>query len=98
MHRGHDCRTAGRDRDPWHATAILLVWDHGRTPGCAHSKIAAPRGPWKQPGGVYVLDTDTTHYPTRRYQGVFMALYCDGHVAALKQTELLDSMFTWSGE
>ena len=77
---------------------VLLVWDHGRTPGCANSKIAAPRGPWKQPSGAYVLDTDTTHYPARRHQGVFMALYCDGHVGALQQAELLDSMFKWSGE
>ena len=26
---------------------IVIVWDHGRTPGCANSTIAAPRGPWK---------------------------------------------------
>src|SRR5438094_298076 len=26
---------------------VMLVWDHGRTPGCANSKIPAPRGPWK---------------------------------------------------
>src|SRR5262245_25053244 len=26
---------------------ILIVWDHGRTPGCANSTIAAPRGPWQ---------------------------------------------------
>lgn len=69
----------------------------GRTPGCANSKIAAPRGPWKQPDGSFVLDSDTTHYPVRRHQGVFMALPCDGHVAPLEQTELLDTMFKWSG-
>lgn len=77
---------------------VIIVWDHGRTPGCANSKIAAPRGPWKQPGGTYVLDADTTHYPARRHQGVFMALYCDGHVAARRQTDLLDSMFKWAGD
>lgn len=77
---------------------VIIVWDHGRTPGCANSKIAAPRGPWKQPDGSYVLDSDTTHYPVRRHQGVFMALYCDGHVATLQQSDLLDTMFKWSGQ
>ncbi len=77
---------------------VIIVWDHGRTPGCANSKIAAPRGPWKQADGTFVLDSDTTHYPVRRHQGVFSALYCDGHVGSLQQTDLLDSMFQWSGE
>jgi len=76
---------------------VIIVWDHGRTPGCANSKIAAPRGPWKQPDGTYVLDSDTTHYPVRRHQGVFMALYCDGRVSPLQQAQLLDTTFTWSG-
>src|SRR5712675_2446924 len=57
---------------------VVIVWDHGRTPGCANSKIAAPRGPWQQPGGGYVLESDTTHYPVRRHDGLFEVLYCDG--------------------
>ena len=77
---------------------VVVVWDHGRTPGCANSKIAAPRGPWKQPDGTFVLESDTTHYPVRRHQGVFMVLYCDGHVGAVGQSELLEGMFGWSGE
>jgi prepilin-type N-terminal cleavage/methylation domain-containing protein/prepilin-type processing-associated H-X9-DG protein len=63
---------------------ILLVWDHGRTPGCAFSKTAAPRGPW-QP---FVDPTDLTHYPQRRHTNVFNALYCDGHVAGITQNDL----------
>ena len=54
---------------------IVIVWDHGRTPGCANSKVAAPRGPWVEPGGGYVLDSDVTHYPVRRHEGVFNVLY-----------------------
>lgn len=77
---------------------VIIVWDHGRTPGCANSRIAAPRGPWKQVDGTFVLDTDTTHYPARRHQGVFMVLYCDGHVGALQQADLLDSIFKWAGD
>ena len=68
---------------------IALVWDHGRTPGCANSTIAAPRGPWHP----YVKDDDTTHYPGRRHGGVFHVLYCDGHVAAMTQAELNDKLF-----
>jgi prepilin-type N-terminal cleavage/methylation domain-containing protein len=68
---------------------ILLVWDHGRTPGCANSRTAAPRGPWKP----YTDPHDTTHYPERRHVGVFNALHCDGHVAPLRQGELHDNLF-----
>jgi prepilin-type N-terminal cleavage/methylation domain-containing protein/prepilin-type processing-associated H-X9-DG protein len=76
---------------------VIVVWDHGRTPGCANSKIAAPRGPWQQPGGGYVLESDVTHYPVRRHDGLFNVLYCDGHVQALRQNDLGDALFYASG-
>ena len=75
---------------------VVIVWDHGRTPGCANSTKAAPRGPWQQAGngtGGYVKDADVTHYPVRRHDGVFHVLYCDGHAQATRQTELLDGLF-----
>ncbi len=68
---------------------ILLVWDHGRTPGCANSKTAAPRGPW-QP---FNDPTDTTHYPQRRHTNVFNVLYCDGHVSPITQSDLRLPLF-----
>jgi prepilin-type N-terminal cleavage/methylation domain-containing protein/prepilin-type processing-associated H-X9-DG protein len=69
---------------------ILLVWDHGKTPGCADSTHAAthanPRGPWPAP--------DTTnprsHYPDQRHVNQFNALYCDGHVAGRTQASLTE--------
>jgi prepilin-type N-terminal cleavage/methylation domain-containing protein/prepilin-type processing-associated H-X9-DG protein len=67
---------------------VLIVWDHGRTPGCANSKVAAPRGPW-QP---YVDPADTTHYP-ERHSTTFNTLYVDGHVAAIRKTDLMDVLF-----
>ncbi|MFO0810670.1 MAG: DUF1559 domain-containing protein [Gemmataceae bacterium] len=76
---------------------VVIVWDHGRTPGCANWTIAAPRGPWHQAGGGFVLDTDTTHFPVRRHDGVFNILFCDGHVQTIKQTDLLDSLFYAAG-
>ncbi len=68
---------------------IVIVWDHGRTPGCANSKIAAPRGPWTP----FVKADDYTHYPVQRHGGVFNVLFCDGHVAALSQSELVNNLF-----
>ena len=68
---------------------VLLVWDHGRTPGCADSTVPAPRGPWKPFGN----HDENTHYPVRRHYGVFNVLFCDGHVAPMAQTELIDSLF-----
>jgi prepilin-type N-terminal cleavage/methylation domain-containing protein/prepilin-type processing-associated H-X9-DG protein len=79
---------------------VVIVWDHGRTPGCADSTRAAPRGPWQQNGngtGGYVRADDTTHYPARRHEGVFNVLFCDGHTAATRQTDLLDAMFHAAG-
>jgi prepilin-type N-terminal cleavage/methylation domain-containing protein/prepilin-type processing-associated H-X9-DG protein len=77
---------------------ILIVWDHGKTPGCADSSHAAtpanPRGPWPFP--------DTTnpkaHYPDQRHIGVFNVLFCDGHVVAMPPNELMTSLFLARGD
>jgi prepilin-type N-terminal cleavage/methylation domain-containing protein/prepilin-type processing-associated H-X9-DG protein len=66
---------------------VMIVWDHGRTPGCANSKIAAPRGPWKP-----YLDQTDIHYPQRHIR-LFNVLFCDGHVVAMRQNELADALF-----
>ena len=68
---------------------VLIVWDHGRTPGCANSKAAAPRGPWMP----FNNPADVTHYPQQRHGGVFNALSCDGHIQAIAQGELSDARF-----
>ncbi len=68
---------------------VMIVWDHGRTPGCANSKIAAPRGPWKP----YLDPNDLVHYPQRRHGGVYNVLFCDGHVNPMKQDDLGDQLF-----
>jgi prepilin-type N-terminal cleavage/methylation domain-containing protein/prepilin-type processing-associated H-X9-DG protein len=68
---------------------VIIVWDHGRTPGCANSTIAAPRGPW-----LPLVDAnDATHYPALRHQGTFNVLFCDGHVRAMPQSELNTNLF-----
>jgi prepilin-type N-terminal cleavage/methylation domain-containing protein/prepilin-type processing-associated H-X9-DG protein len=70
---------------------ILIVWDHGRTPGCADSTRAAtpanPRGPWPFPDTT----SPRTHYPDQRHTNTFNALYCDGHAAALTQAALTET-------
>ncbi len=68
---------------------IMLVWDHCRTPGCANSKIKAPRGPWHPFGGP---DAET-HYPTVRHRGQFNVLFCDGHATGITSMELKDELF-----
>ena len=71
---------------------IMIVWDHAKTPGCANSKTAAPRGPWKP----YTDSAAQTHYPLR-HTSLFNALYCDAHVSALSQSDLQDSLFYFQG-
>jgi prepilin-type N-terminal cleavage/methylation domain-containing protein/prepilin-type processing-associated H-X9-DG protein len=68
---------------------VIIVWDHGRTPGCANSRIAAPRGPWTP----YLDSADTVHYPQRRHSGVFNVLFCDAHVVSMTQNDLMDQLF-----
>jgi prepilin-type N-terminal cleavage/methylation domain-containing protein/prepilin-type processing-associated H-X9-DG protein len=67
---------------------ILIVWDHGKTPGCADSTHAAtpanPRGPWPFPDTT----SPRSHYPDQRHTNVFNVLYCDGHVAGMAQDGL----------
>jgi prepilin-type N-terminal cleavage/methylation domain-containing protein/prepilin-type processing-associated H-X9-DG protein len=72
---------------------IIIVWDHGRTPGCANSTIAAPRGPWMPFSNI----NDYTHYPLRRHSGLFNVLYCDAHVVPITQNDLTRSLFYADG-
>jgi prepilin-type N-terminal cleavage/methylation domain-containing protein/prepilin-type processing-associated H-X9-DG protein len=68
---------------------ILIVWDHGKTPGCADSSHAAtqanPRGPWPIPDTT----NPKTHYPDQRHTTTFNVLYCDGHTAPMTANDLL---------
>jgi prepilin-type N-terminal cleavage/methylation domain-containing protein/prepilin-type processing-associated H-X9-DG protein len=67
---------------------ILIVWDHGKTPGCADSTHAAtpatPRGPWPYPDAT----GPRSHYPDQRHTNVFNVLYCDGHTVGMTQDGL----------
>jgi prepilin-type N-terminal cleavage/methylation domain-containing protein/prepilin-type processing-associated H-X9-DG protein len=79
---------------------ILIVWDHGKTPGCADSSHAAtaanPRGPWPFPDTT----NPRTHYPDQRHTNVFNILYCDGHSGSMTQNDLVTggtSLFLASG-
>ncbi|QVL31365.1 DUF1559 domain-containing protein [Telmatocola sphagniphila] len=69
---------------------ILIVWDHGKTPGCADSTHAAtptnPRGPWPFPDTT----NPKTHYPDERHINTFNVLYCDGHATTMTQAGLTE--------
>jgi prepilin-type N-terminal cleavage/methylation domain-containing protein/prepilin-type processing-associated H-X9-DG protein len=68
---------------------ILIVWDHGKTPGCADSTHAAtranPRGPWPFPDTT----SPRTHYPDQRHVNQFNVLYCDGHTSGMTEDALV---------
>ncbi|MFO0866765.1 MAG: DUF1559 domain-containing protein [Gemmataceae bacterium] len=76
---------------------IAIVWDHGRTPGCADSTHAAtpsnPRGPWPFPDATH----PKTHYPDQRHVNTFNMLFCDGHVVAITSGELNPALFLANG-
>jgi prepilin-type processing-associated H-X9-DG protein len=67
---------------------VMIVWDHAKTPGCANSAIAAPRGPFKP----YTGTSAATHYPLRHSE-TFNVLFCDGHVTTMSQSDLMDVLF-----
>jgi prepilin-type N-terminal cleavage/methylation domain-containing protein len=71
---------------------IMIVWDHAKTPGCANSRVIAPRGPWTP----YADANSQTHYPLR-HTHVFNVLFCDAHAAAMSQSDLQDSLFYAQG-
>jgi prepilin-type N-terminal cleavage/methylation domain-containing protein/prepilin-type processing-associated H-X9-DG protein len=74
---------------------ILIVWDHGKTPGCAYSSYAAPRGPWLFDGretAAEIVAGPITHYPPR-HSGVFNVLFCDAHVSAMTPNDLMKNLF-----
>jgi len=71
---------------------VMTVWDHAKTPGCANSRVVAPRGPWTP----YTDAAAATHYPLR-HLNVFNVLFCDAHVTAMKQNDLQDALFYAEG-
>ncbi len=74
---------------------IVIVWDHGKTPGCAYSSVPAPRGPWGFDGREMpseLAQTFVTHYPLR-HANTFNVLFCDGHVLNMVQDNLMKNLF-----
>jgi prepilin-type N-terminal cleavage/methylation domain-containing protein/prepilin-type processing-associated H-X9-DG protein len=77
------------------SSSIAIVWDHGKTPGCAYSFYAAPRGPWLFDGRETASDiavAPLVHYP-RRHVNLFNVLFCDGHVISMQQNDLFKNLF-----
>jgi prepilin-type N-terminal cleavage/methylation domain-containing protein/prepilin-type processing-associated H-X9-DG protein len=79
---------------------IAIVWDHGKTPGCADSThkatLANPRGPWPFPDAT----KPKVHYPDERHNNTFNMLFCDGHVTEMTQSGLVqlgDRLFLAQG-
>jgi prepilin-type N-terminal cleavage/methylation domain-containing protein/prepilin-type processing-associated H-X9-DG protein len=67
---------------------VLLAWDHALFPGCGDLSVSNHVVPvsWQVPDYLKI------HYPAR-HNGVFNALFCDGHVDAISNQDLAISMF-----
>jgi prepilin-type N-terminal cleavage/methylation domain-containing protein/prepilin-type processing-associated H-X9-DG protein len=66
---------------------VMLGWDHARHPGCATNTVSppglGPGLPWPPD------DSDAVnHYPEPRHGGVYNVIWCDGHVLAMRKSEL----------
>ncbi len=70
---------------------VLFIWEHSRAPACG-TNGAQPVGlpaylPWPN------TDSDAPyHYPEKRHDGVYNALFCDGHVRSMRMSELNPAM------
>lgn len=73
--------------------AVLQVWEHARTPGCADTLVLphAPGMPWD----VFPVSADTkhTHYPFRHTDG-FITLRYDGSAKWRKPSSLTTTDFS----
>ena len=71
---------------------VMYAWEHARYPTCATNSTSPPGVgaglPWPPD------DTDAlNHYPEPRHLGVYNVLYCDGHVVAMRRSELKKAMY-----
>ena len=71
---------------------VMFIWEHCRSPGCATNgtvPVGYPPGlPWP------INDVDAlNHYPEPRHLGVYNVLFCDGHVASMRKTDLTTPMY-----
>jgi prepilin-type N-terminal cleavage/methylation domain-containing protein/prepilin-type processing-associated H-X9-DG protein len=67
---------------------VLYAWEHCRSPSCATNGTApsgVPAGlPWPLDDADWIA-----HFPKDRHVGSFGALFCDGHVASMRKSEIL---------
>jgi prepilin-type N-terminal cleavage/methylation domain-containing protein/prepilin-type processing-associated H-X9-DG protein len=82
------------------SSQIIIVWDHGKTPGCAYSTYMAPRGPWGFDGRETTTEMGAmfvTHYPLRHTK-LFNVLFVDGHAQSFTPNDLVKKLFYAFGE
>ena len=71
---------------------VLNYWEHARFPICATNGTSPPGIPPLLPWPVDDSDV-LNHYPEPRHLGVFIVLYCDGHVVGMRKDDLRTPMF-----
>ncbi len=69
---------------------VMYLWEHCRDAGCAFTPTSGDKTPIPWP----LDDPDAlNHYPQARHQGVYNVLFCDGHVVAMKMSQVQMAMF-----
>jgi prepilin-type N-terminal cleavage/methylation domain-containing protein/prepilin-type processing-associated H-X9-DG protein len=73
-------------------TNVMFAWEHSRHPGCATNTITPVGSPPGVPWPIDDIDA-INHYPEARHLGVYLVLFCDGHVTPMRKAELKVPMF-----
>lgn len=71
---------------------VMYAWEHARSPMCSTNGITPPGYPGGLPWPVNDADAPS-HYPEGRHIGSYNVLFCDGHVEAMRRSELQTSMY-----
>ena len=71
---------------------VMYIWEHCRHAGCATNGTSPPGLPPNMPWPIDDSDA-VNHYPEPRHMGVYNVLFCDGHVVAMRKSELTRPMY-----
>jgi prepilin-type N-terminal cleavage/methylation domain-containing protein/prepilin-type processing-associated H-X9-DG protein len=71
---------------------VMYIWEHCRHAGCATNGTSPPGLPPNMPWPIDDSDA-INHYPEPRHMGVYNVLFCDGHVVAMRKSELTRPMY-----
>jgi prepilin-type processing-associated H-X9-DG protein len=71
---------------------VMFGWDHLRHPGCSTNGIVPEGYPPSHPWPLDHADA-VQHFPESRHLGMYNVLFTDGHVVAMKMSDLDTPLF-----